>query len=143
VRHLAGQQVIEGAAEAVEVGADVGLVQVAGLLGRQVVGRAHDRVFPGHDGADAALGLGARVVQRARPKSLIFTMPGRARPSAPGRCTRMFAGLMSRWTTAHLEAYCSPSSHLADEVARLPTGSGPRSRTSSSRLGPSTYSRTR
>ncbi len=39
-RHLAHEQVIEGAAEGVDVGAAVGLVAVAGLLGREVVGGA-------------------------------------------------------------------------------------------------------
>ena len=44
-RWPAGQQEEERAAQAVEVGADVGAVRVVGLLRRHVVGRAHQVAF--------------------------------------------------------------------------------------------------
>ena len=44
-RRPAGQRVVEGAAQAVQVGADIDLVDVAGLLGRDVRRRADEAAF--------------------------------------------------------------------------------------------------
>ena len=49
-RRVARQQVVEGTAEAVEVGADVGRARVEGLLRGDVVGRPHEGALRG-DGA--------------------------------------------------------------------------------------------
>ena len=66
-RRLAGQEEVERAAEAVDVGPDVGGVRVVDLLGGDVVGRAQDHALGGH----------ARRGSRPRWR----TGPGRSRGS--------------------------------------------------------------
>ena len=53
--HLTGQQEMEGAAEGIQVGADVGLARVEGLLRRDVVEGAHDGAFAGQLAGGAVL----------------------------------------------------------------------------------------
>ena len=54
-RRPAGQKEVECAAEAVDVGPDVGGVRVVDLLGGDVVGRAQDHPLGGHPGVGADL----------------------------------------------------------------------------------------
>ena len=64
-RRMAGQQVIQRAAERINVGADVGLLGVERLLRRNVVGRAHHLAALGQPGIGRlfAGGLGQAEVE--------------------------------------------------------------------------------
>jgi len=81
-RRLAGQKLVERAAQAVNVGADVHLMAVESLLGRHVVGGAHDLARTGH------FAFGDVRLQQGQPRSRILTWPSRVRIK--------FEGLMSR-----------------------------------------------
>ena len=63
-RRPAGEQLVERTAETVDVGTDIDLMGVAGLLGRHVAGRAHDLVRGGQVGI-GHWGGGWRVAGRA------------------------------------------------------------------------------
>ena len=90
----AGQEPIEDAAEAEQVGRGVDRL-AAGLLGRHVGGRADDRAGVGELGRPPGSA-------RARPKSRILTRPF-------GASSQMLAGLMSRWIRPTRCAAASPS----------------------------------
>ena len=90
VRRSSGEQIIERATEAVDVGTMIGLPGVVGLLGRHEGDSAHHvagRVKPESDSSEPT-GFASGSI-RARPRSRIFTVP----PASRIR----FDGLMSRW----------------------------------------------
>ena len=66
-RGLSCKQVVQGAAQAVDVGSGVGRVRVGGLLGGDVIRRAHDRAFLGQG---AALIIGEVVPGQAHVENL-------------------------------------------------------------------------
>ena len=137
-RGLAGEQFVEGAAEAVDVGADVGEVRIAGLLGGDVVGRAHDeagvrqadgRRFCRRSGGGLDFQRQRRIAgalsttKRARPKSRILTWPA-------GR-QHQVVRLDVAVDHAALVGVLQAERGLADVVARL----GHRQRAASRRSG--------
>ena len=85
-RRLAGQHLVEHAAERVDVGAGVDVALAARLLGAHVGRRA-----------DGEAGLGE--LARRRPPASARAMPKSATSVWPSAVSRMFSGLMSRCTT--------------------------------------------
>ena len=105
--HAAGEQVVERAAEGVDVGADVGGAGVLGLLRGDVVRRADDHVGAGQAASvsDADGERGQAEVEDLR----------RRRPAVSIR----LCGLTSRWTSPWSWACCKPSGGVARDAARL------------------------
>ena len=91
---LPGQQPVGHAAGRIDVHAPVEIGSAQRLLGRDERRRAVDDVLL------RQRGLGLRACRRppsTMPKSSTFTKS----QSSPYRQTKMFAGLMSRWTSPH------------------------------------------
>ena len=91
-------------------------------VGRRAAGSARSPVSPSAPAASSA---------RAMPKSAT---------SAPSSCSRMFSGLMSRWTTPWRWAYVQRRADLAgDRAAPRPRAAGARGRAGRGAISPSTY----
>ncbi len=86
IRRLAGQHVIERAAERIDVAAHVDVARVLGLLGRDVIERAERRA-------------GDRQIAERFGRDLLAPGPGRRAWRGRAGVMMMFEGLMSRWTT--------------------------------------------
>src|SRR5262249_23253585 len=100
---LARDQGVQRRPEAVDIGTGIDVVQVEGLLGRDIVGRAHDRVL-----VELA---GQRLLPLpGEPGPAPVQHPDRARGIAgPVAATSRLPGLMSRWTSPAWWAWSSPS----------------------------------
>ena len=124
-----GEEVIEGAAERIDVAPFAGRAAVARLLGGHVVDRADRGPVAGD-----ALVLGFGLECEAEVDDLDLRRSGES---------RRLAGLMSRWISPSSDAYLSPSATDRITATASPISSGPSFRTRSWRSPPSTYSRTR
>ena len=89
-RRAAGQEVVERAAKAVDVGPDIGTRGVEDLLGGDEVGRAEGLPFA----RSSAPSTFSSRVALARPKSSTLTVA-----LSPLRASIRLPGLMSRWTS--------------------------------------------
>ena len=98
-RRAAGEEVIEGAAEAVDVGPDIGSLGVEDLLGGDEVGRAESLALA----RSGRLSTFSSRVALARPKSSTLTVA-----LSPLRESIRLPGLMSRWTSPSSWACWSP-----------------------------------
>ena len=116
-RRPAGDQVVEGATEAVNVGAGVGQAGIAaGLLRRQVIRRAHDGAVARQAGV--RLGRPGAARRRANPRSSTLTV-------APSAVRIRLAGFTSRCTSPRSWACCNPSAACRAYSHASAAGSGP------------------
>ncbi len=114
-RGSAGEQKIEGAAEGADVALLAGRTTVSGLLGGHVVHGPNRRPLARHT---FVFTLGVEC--QAQIDDLLTCLEG---------VINRFAGLMSRWITPRLAAYCNPVA--TDRIAATASlsGKGPRCRT--------------
>ena len=132
----AGQQVAEGAAEAVQVGAGIHPPRVAGLLRSEEIHRANDdtelRQGRSVAGRSGAVGL---ICRRARPRSSSLTMW----LLVAQQLARLDVAVDQPPFVSVLQAQAPPDGYTR---RRLVGGSGRASRTRRLRSTPSTYSMT-
>ena len=127
---LAREHLVEDDAEGIDVGPVVHGLRLLHLLGRHVVGRADDVPRAGERRLPSAV----RPSILAMPKSVIFTRPFLS--------SRMFSGLMSRWTMPSLWANWS-ASQICGTIASACSGVSRPACSICRRLPPSTNSITR